>query len=93
MLPAGFKLNGTVVSGKNKVSPQTARITKTLEKLPLKEVFTTRQLATLASASQGGWINDPNLYAYRQKIGGKLFWGNKQTITELKKQLGEPNED
>ena len=92
MIPAGFKVNGGVPKA-IRIPPQVKKLIGILDALPPKELITTYNLAALANCASGHWVSDPTLSEYRAKIDGKLFWGNKETIVELKQQLGEISEN
>ena len=92
MIPAGFKVNGSVAVA-TQVPPAVKKVIQILDALPPKELITTYNLLAFASRSSGRWVSDPTLNEYKVKVDGKLLWGNKNTIVELKQQLGEISED
>lgn len=89
VLPEGFRVNGTVYVADN-VPPLVHKVIAELDKLPFKELVTTRQLAaithyTINTLQQ--WSADPFLKDYRftHKNRSMIFWGSKRTIKELKR--------
>jgi hypothetical protein len=89
-LPAGFKVNGTK-SGTGLVPPRVKKIAAILEKVPAGELLTSQELAIQSGLSVGGsWSCHPALIEYREKVDNKFFWGSIRTITQLRKQLSEP---
>lgn len=92
-LPSGFVLNGISTEDSMPLPPRIKRVIAVLDELPFKEVLATRQLLPLARTSGNNFSTYTVLDSYKVQIDGKMFWGNTKTITELKKQLGEPNED
>lgn len=92
MIPAGFKVNGSVPRAV-RIPPLVLKLIQILDALPPKELISTYNLAAFGKCSSGHWVSDPTLSEYKAKVDGKLFWGNKKTIVELKKQLGEISEN
>jgi hypothetical protein len=88
-LPAGFKVNGfATVTRQFHISPRIKKIMDILDKMPKNEVVTTMELSMrLGMSVSGNFTNQPVLEPYREKIDNKLFWGNRKSIANLRKQL------
>lgn len=86
-------MNGVATQDSLPLPPRIKRVIEVLDKMPFKEVLPTRQLLPLAKTSGNNFADYSALDSYRVKIDGRMFWGSTKTIAELKKQLGEPNED
>lgn len=89
ILPEGFLVNGNVYVSDN-LPPLIRNVIAQLEKLPFKELVTTRQLAALTRYTMNSlqqWSADPSLKDYRfmHENRSMIFWGSKQTIKELKR--------
>jgi hypothetical protein len=93
-LPAGFKVNGSKTSGKGvPVPPRVRQIIALLFKMPINELMTTMELsAQLGGSVSGSFVTHPVLLEYREKVDGKLFWGNRKSIARLREQLAVPEE-
>ncbi len=94
-LPAGFKVNGfkTTASSGMPIPPRVRKVTTILDRLPFEELLTTQEVAGRAGFSNSGSvICHPAFEPYREKVDGKLFWGSRQSIAKLRKQLAEPEE-
>jgi hypothetical protein len=92
-LPAGITVNG--VKSENSsgvpVPPKTKKIIALLDKHPSGDVLTTMELASqLGLSMSGNGFHHPALADYKEKVDGKVYWGNPQTIAELRKP--EPEE-
>ena len=97
MLPSGFKVNGTNTE-KNRsipVPPKVKKIIDFLESLPFSELLTSTELLADGLCPYGGGhaTNHPALIGYKEKVDNKLYWGNKKTITDLRKKLAEESCD
>lgn len=94
-LPAGFKVNGGKASTSNfHIPPRTRKIMDILNAVPFGELLTTMELSTrLQSSLAGNYTNQPSLVDYREKVDNKLFWGNRKSIAQLRKQLITPEEN
>ena len=87
-LPAGYKVNGSKVSGSIRVPPRVRKITTLLEKIPFGNLLTSMELSIRAGVSIGGaWTSHPCLLDYREKVDTKLFWGSRKSIGRLRQQL------
>ena len=91
-LPAGFKVNGFKAPAPGvPISPRVRKIIEILDALPFNELLTTMEVSTrLGLSLSGNYTNFPALADYREKVDNKLFWGNRKSIAELRKQLSEP---
>lgn len=91
-LPAGFKVNGSATpADRIPVPPRVRAISGILDKLPRNEVLTTMEVsARLGLSMSGNFANHPALASYREKVDNKLFWGNRKSIAQLRKQLALP---
>lgn len=86
-LPEGFKVGGVAVTPRL-APPAVQKTIRILDSLPAKTLETTASLSSLVGITIGRWPQHPVLEGYRHLIDGKLFWGNRATILELKKSLG-----
>jgi len=93
-LPAGFKVNGSKISGKNlRVPPGAQKIITFLDKVPFSELLTTMNLALqLGLSVSGSSVSHPVLAPYHEKVDGKRFWGSRKSIAQLRKQLSTSEE-
>ena len=94
-LPAGFKVNGSKVSNGNHspISPRAKKMMAFLDRLPASELLTTSEITTQLGLSNSGSVTSASGTAdYREKVDGKLFWGSRKSIAQLRKQLAEPEE-
>lgn len=93
-LPAGFKVNGSKLDANRiPISPRVRKIIDILNSLPANELLTTMEVsARLGMSLSGNYTNQPVLVDYREKVDNKLFWGNRKSIAQLRKQLAEPEE-
>lgn len=90
-LPAGFKVNGSAVSTDGLVPPRVKKIIALLDKLPMNELFTSREVSDRVNLSLGGtWICHQALTDYREKVDRCFFWGSRKSIARLREQLAEP---
>lgn len=87
-LPEGFTVGGVAVSPKAP-PPAVLRVIAALDKLPDRSLESTAALCGLVGLTDGSWVQHQILSGYRYKVDGKLFWGSRTTIMELKKSLGE----
>lgn len=90
-LPASFKLNGKAVSAKSLSSP-IARCKKFLDNLPYLELVDSSQLqqgVELAEGTISRVVKIMPEYCSGGHGHGPLVFGNKRSIAELKKRLGE----
>ena len=91
-LPAGFKVNGADIASVNQmpVPPRVRKIQDLLDKLPVGDLLTSMELATRLGSSPGGYgLQHAALADYREKVDGKLFWGSRTSIAQLREQLAE----
>jgi hypothetical protein len=91
---AGFRIDGTVTSFSN--APLcVVRAIEALEKLPFKELLTTRQLAELLGIQHNSFAHhasNPRMSKYKYYTGTPTkgyLWGSKKTLAELKRLAGE----
>jgi hypothetical protein len=93
-VPTGFKVNGSKLDANRiPISPRIRKIMDILNSLPANELLTTMELsARLGLSLSGNYTNHPVLVEYREKIDNKLFWGNRKSIAQLRKQLAEPED-
>lgn len=93
-LPAGFKVNGVQTkSAELSLPPRVKKIIALLESMPANELLLSVEVSIKTGLSFGGaWTSHPALLDYREKVDGKLLWGNKKTIVRLRQQLAEPEE-
>ena len=94
-LPAGFKVNGSKTKNSSSVPipPRVANIIKMLDKLPHGHLFTSMDLeARLGVYGIGTEARHLALYGYREKVDNKLYWGNRKSIAQLRKQLTQSEE-
>ena len=94
-LPAGFKVNGAKIGTGSQmpVPPRVKKIMRFLDKLPTSELLTSIEISIqLGCGVTGSFTNHPVLIDYREKVDNKLFWGNRKSIAQLRKQLAEPEE-
>ena len=92
-LPAGFKVNGSKVdTSRVPIPPRVAKIIALLDKVPANELLTTAEIGSrLALGVGGNFVKHPALTAYREKVdGNRLYWGNRKSIAQLRKQLTDP---
>ena len=91
-LPTGFKVNGEKLDANRiPISPRVRKILDILNSLPANELLTTMEVsARLGLSMSGNFTNQPVLGEYREKVDNKLFWGNRKSIAQLRKQLSEP---
>jgi hypothetical protein len=91
-LPAGFKVNGSKTDGKGVlVPPRVQKMMAFLSTLPANELMTSMEFASQAGYStSGSFVTHPALKEYREKVDGKLFWGSRKSIAQLRKQLALP---
>ena len=95
-LPVGFKVNGSKIHQSNNISlpPRVRKIIALLDKLPTGELLTTLEvMERLNLYPNGGAARSSALLGYREKVNNKLFWGNQNTIAELRRQLAEREEN
>lgn len=91
MIPAGFKVNGVTVGP---IPPQVEKIAAFLDKLPFGELLTSREVsARLRCSRNGDSFSHPAVSEYKERIGNKLFWGSKKTISDLRKKLNEDTDE
>lgn len=89
---AGFKVGGQLYSTVYVPLP-VARAIEVLEKLPFKELLTTRQLAEsigIQKPTFGHYAPHSAMSPYRFDCGKQskgLLWGSSRTISELRRQL------
>jgi hypothetical protein len=88
-LPAGFKVNGSKVNT-SRVPPRATKIIALVEKLPFGELLTTRELTGRMDMSDID--NHQSLQDYQELVDHRLFWGSRESIAQLRKQLAEPEE-
>ena len=93
-LPAGFKVNGSKTDmTRVLVPPRVKKIMSLLDKLPSDELFTSNEVSARAGLSIGGaFVSHPGLTDYREKVDGRLFWGSRKSIAQLRKKLAESEE-
>ena len=93
-LPAGFKVNGLKVSAEGvPVPPLVKKVLVFLDSLPSDDLLTTGELATRVHTYRNNiQATHPALQDYREKVDGKLFWGNPKSIKKLRAQLAAPEE-
>lgn len=92
-LPAGITVNGVKSANSSgmPVPPKVHRIIALLDRHPSGDVLTTLEMSNqLGMSASGNCFNHPALENYREKVDSKLYWGNPQTIAELRKP--EPEE-
>lgn len=91
-LPPGFKINGSAIhSSTGLIPPRVRKIIAFLTPLPADELMTTMDVTqTLGVADLR--TNHPALRDYRETVDGKLFWGSRASIAQLRKQLAESEE-
>lgn len=85
-LPEGFTVGGVAVSPKAP-PPAVLKVIAALDKLPNRSLESTAALCTLTGLTDSRWVQHQILSEYRYKVDGKLFWGSRSTIMELKKSL------
>ena len=89
LLPVGFKLNGAASEKSWRLPPRGQKMVAILDSLPKSELLTTGELSNQigGNITAGGLSYHPQLQDYREKVDGKLLWGNRQTIADLRHQL------
>jgi hypothetical protein len=67
------------------------KIIDILTEIPDTELLTSGELSERLGAllAGGGSGQHPALQDYREKVDGKLFWGSRTSIAQLRKQLAE----
>ena len=86
-------MNGSAVPKSSiRIPPQIQRTMTILESLPNNHLITSGELAERLGVVglTGAFSSVSVLLNYREKIGTKNFWGSPKTITNLRKQLLEP---
>jgi hypothetical protein len=95
-LPAGFKVNGSKVTKAVSipVPPRVQKMIQILDALASDELVTTSEFSERLGRDlhSGGGNTHPALRDYREKVDNRMFWGSRQSIASLRKQLAEPEE-
>lgn len=91
-LPAGFTVNGRAEKAVLRIPAQLQRLMTFLDSTPENDLFTTLEVAERLGISAGGnkWQSSA-IADYREKVDGKIFWGSKASIAQLRRKLEESN--
>jgi hypothetical protein len=80
------------VNGKPLTLSNRQKAIQFLDKLPFKQMLTSKELAAKVSIHPGDWaLTHPDLAGYSHIASNVKHWGSRETIAALKKHLGASN--